>query len=555
MKFKIINYRGCKHAEIELSKMTILFGKNGSGKTSVLDAIKSISTGNTDPFNDITKKNISMLIHNGEKESEIISEDIGGLSQIKYPDFSYAAQGNINLVSEISAGIKLFSKMKNSERMQYITEIMQAYPKKEDLIECFSKNEILNDETLIEKIWQNVEMYGWDVANKNAKEKGTKLKGQWEYVTGSKKYGSKIAESWLPDAFTLEVELSNEKALEENYNLKKEKYENAIKETILIENKMSELNKFKSTKKVLEQETKIIKNAYDIAIKERENKNKELFILEAKLKIDKILTCPNCKVQLIVSEEKLISIPGDYEKHIKELKNKISELKKEILSLDKQCDIQLKQYSEKISEIKENEINIINTEKLNAIPKEQKKEDIELLKKEMELSKDQLDSFVQYHKANKISNSIKLNKKICDILSPDGLRKKFLLNAISEINGMLKNITDTVNWHPITLNENLDVMYNGIFYGRLIAKSERYRTDVLLQLVISLIEKSSYVIIDDLDELVKTVRNELIQIILNNGINCILVCAIDEKDNIPNIKKIGGISYKIVDGISYADWL
>lgn len=45
---EIQNFRGLKKLEIEFSPLTLIFGANGSGKTSVLESIRLISTGKSD---------------------------------------------------------------------------------------------------------------------------------------------------------------------------------------------------------------------------------------------------------------------------------------------------------------------------------------------------------------------------------------------------------------------------------------------------------------------------------------------------------------------------
>jgi predicted ATPase len=44
-KIKIVNYRSILEAEVELSPLTLLIGANGSGKSNVLQALASLSTG------------------------------------------------------------------------------------------------------------------------------------------------------------------------------------------------------------------------------------------------------------------------------------------------------------------------------------------------------------------------------------------------------------------------------------------------------------------------------------------------------------------------------
>ena len=112
----------------------------------------------------------------------------------------------------------------------------------------------------------------------------------------------------------------------------------------------------------------------------------------------------------------------------------------------------------------------------------------------------------------------------------------------------MKLLTDAVGWDAVELNEDCEILASGVPYGRLIAKSERYRARVLLQLMVSMAESSPFVIIDDADELTKTFRNQLLRVILNSGINAIVVSALEDKKDVPDLSKINGRTYWIEDG-------
>ena len=608
MKFKTRNYRKVSSADIELSKLTMIVGKNGAGKSSLLDSIRCVSIGDPNPFKDIpTKKHASMLVHSGAPSG--FAEMIEGenKARIDYPALEYKTEGESTIISSVSAGVESLTDMKKGDRINYIVDMMKAKPTENDLLKALMESNIVTKKTysyitdhlendfidlLISKkivsivdyskikgiftsdsfkpdikesivqlyndtylkktnffnsLWDNLHLQGWDNTHKQAKEKGAKFKGQWELITGAN-YGIRIAEQWRPEAYVLDLEQSNEGDLITEINKAKEAYENALKETAITDNEINELNKKKNQNSIIKQAFNIIEKAFDTCEKMRRDKIQERADLDANLNIGQIMSCPGCKLQLVVKDGNLIHIPGDHEKFKSDLKKQIKKLDEDIKSLKVQADDNLRQFSDKKAELKASDEAIKQLNKVGKLDKGKEQGSIEEMKNSLEHAENRLDAFNTFKKAHGIADNIKLNKKLQDILAPAGLRNKKLKSSIDKINKSMDRLTDYVGWKKTELNDSCDILCNGVPYGRLIAKSERYRVDILLQLMVAMAEKSPFVIIDNADELVKTTRSELMKVILKAGIQCIIACAIDEKEPLPPLEKVGGLCYKIFDG-------
>ena len=73
MKLTIENFLITKRASIQLAdagKITLIAGPTGSGKTTILNALRALSTGETMPLEDVTKKkDARILVHDGAKSA------------------------------------------------------------------------------------------------------------------------------------------------------------------------------------------------------------------------------------------------------------------------------------------------------------------------------------------------------------------------------------------------------------------------------------------------------------------------------------------------------
>ena len=49
----------------------------------------------------------------------------------------------------------------------------------------------------IEKLWATIAEIGWDNAHASYEETGKRMKGQWEQLTGERRYGSAKASNWI----------------------------------------------------------------------------------------------------------------------------------------------------------------------------------------------------------------------------------------------------------------------------------------------------------------------------------------------------------------------
>lgn len=553
MEFKIRNYRGISSADIELSTLTLVAGKNAAGKTSLIDAVRSVACANANPFREITKKEISMLVRSGTPSgyAEIINGE--NVSRIDWPKCEHKTDGVEVSVSPVATGIQSLVDMTDKDRINYIIKLMSASPTDTDLIAELKTTGIFEADAEIEttdffkSLWEGIELNGWDVMNIKAKEKGIKRKGQWEDLTGVKRFGIRIAESYEPDAWSPDLLKVTEKELIADVNKATEWVEAAVKDTAISDFEKERLGAIANQASVIEKKMETIKTQQDVVEDTLNKKKSRIRELETGGEI-RGLTCPECKTHLTLSNNTLKKIPKKEAITASKNNAEIAQHGKDIKSLDIQNKQLIESWGEQKSMLKVAKDAALKLKNIAIKESTETDAEIENVNNKLALAEERLGAYRQYNKSREIAEHIKLNQKLQDILAPTGLRNKKLTEAIKKINDSMRTLTDEVGWPSVELSKECNVLTNGVPYGRLIAKSERYRARVLLQLMVATEEKSDFVIIDDADELASDTRNELMRLIISSGMNCIVVCAMNEKKDMPDLTSINGLAYWIEGG-------
>ena len=550
--FKVRNYRGISSADINLDKITLISGLNDTGKTSTIEAIMCAATGQPNPFKSVTAKQASMLVHSGAPSGS--SEYISGenVSTVKYPTLEYSSNKQPVLISDIAAGIKSMVDFSIPDRINYVVKMMGAEPTIEDLADELIKAGLIPESEenptktdLSVKLWEAITINGWDNAAKSAREKGIKLKGIWEDTTGNKKYGKRIAETWIPEGWSAELAGVGEDKLTAIVKDCRELFEAGIKETSITEFEQSQLqqkvdNLPEIQKQIVDKEKAVSDCNANIDIIRSNMAEKQRSELA-------VMKCPECGQALDLKSGGLVKT----DRKPKQPED-VSGLQCEIEGWVKTKTNHFMEIGALKSKLAE---SIEARTKLKEIQDAPKKSSLSIddLRNNLSLAESNLSAYISYNKALKAHNNIETNAKLVTILEPTGIRNKKLTEAYSKINASLKIITDKAGWKLVELNQDCEIMYGGFPY-KLTSKSGRYRTKILLQIMLARAEKSEFMIIDDLDELVESVRSKMINIILRCGVPCIAVAAMNDKNKVSEIsgklKNLGGKCYWVENSVA-----
>ncbi|THF58040.1 ATP-binding protein [Pseudothauera rhizosphaerae] len=96
---------------------------------------------------------------------------------------------------------------------------------------------------------------------------------------------------------------------------------------------------------------------------------------------------------------------------------------------------------------------------------------------------------------------------IADALSPDGIQAEMIAEALAPLNKLLAEHAALAQWAPVLIGADMSITAAGRAYG-LLSESERWRADALLAVAIAALSGLRFVVLDRLDVLDATGRED-----------------------------------------------
>jgi len=542
MKLRIKNFRGIQAAEIETaSTITVVGADNGDGKSSLAQAIGAVLSGTTIPFEGVAKSDVATILHGDAKTGSVDLIDGENGATIKWPECEYSTIKSPPTVNPIAAGLQSFVSMKPHDRLNYMINLMDATPSKSDLIEAVKTAEFPYSDGVrwFENCWATIEAQGWDAAEKYYRQEGTKRKGGWEEITGEH-YGTRKADGWLPATWAADLADATEEQLTGIVSKETEYVEGAIRASAISDEKRAELQNRAVELPGLQDAAK----AMDTKIKELAKEIESLESDRAALRIAaSALICPKCNAKLHLKGDTLVVVDTDAASNTGETLQRLD------LHLKEQRATQADLTSKRV-DIQQRIDLATNAEQTLASAGEasdSNEADLADARKRLEKATERLQAFRARAQAERLANKIDAARKLCDILSSKGLRQTMFAAALAQLNSALLDLSTVAKWGAVALREDGTLTYGGIPYA-LLAESEQYRVDVVLQMAVASIERSPFIVIDRADTLLRNTRKGLYRALVRIRIPALVFVAAEKPDDLMSMAAVHGARYWVDKG-------
>ncbi len=541
MKATIKNFMGCESAEIEASKIALLLGLNGQGKTSSLLPIAAALRGGV-PLG-LPKTKAGMLVKLGAGSGSIVLENDTSKVEVSWPKCERRADGaDAPEASDIAVGYLKFANLPDRERIELLRSILECEPTEDDLRTALTDKQL--SEKIHQAVWHNIGVDGWDASLERAKEKGRSLKSQWALNAGEA-YGEKKGANWYPVGWENDIETSSAETLEAEVSGARAELEFKIANQAVS---ADELLRWKDEAEKIDEAVKIIedlKKQYadcDKALKDAEKNRKSLPELP---KYD--LVCPHCGKPVAYQFGKIEAISQTLSAEEREA------LDQKVLDADNAVS-KARREKENLA----NKLGSVRATKENAEAALQKYnskkdltvsvEDVDKSREEVRKAEARLLAFNKYKEGLRIHNGIIENQKIIDVLDPSGIRRQALERGLSSFNDSLSSICKKGGWADVTINGDMTVDYAGRPYV-ICSESEKFRASVTLQVAIADQDGSAAVVIDAADILDNKGRQGLLKILAKQPFYSFVGMMVSRPDAVPCLKKLGiGKKYWIEQG-------
>ncbi|MCP4537894.1 MAG: hypothetical protein GY832_12185 [Chloroflexi bacterium] len=553
-KISVADYRGVRKAEIDVSGIALVAGTNAAGKTSVTQALAAALTGNATPLAGLRKSEAGALVRSGAADGSVTVASGDGVSQIRWPAAKMTTEGTPPQASAIAAGLDSVALMTPVERAKALMPYLKADPDKDDLVAALPD---IKPEH-IDKLWDSLEINGWDGAHGQAKDKGVNLKGRWEQATGER-YGSKKAANWLPDDWGDELEATSEQTLQDGLSQEREFLEAAIAAHAISDDKRREMEE--QADHIGEIAEKV--TALDL---EQQKIRSSIYAAREELRLmpyagpPPIQTCPHCGEGLVVDGCKITRPPDNLptQKEIDERKAEIADKEKEVKSLEAEHDHAYGKW--KASEQELTAATRAKGELEKNPPPEGEYRDVEECRERVVRAEARLGAFLARREADRIHTDIGINQAVINVLAPDGLRARKLAEAVRSFHARhLAPLSKKAGWQEVTLDDDLRPTYGDRPYP-LLSASEQYRVRAVLQLAMARLDGSDMVVLDAADILDRHGRNGLMKMLIDTDIPALVSMTITDpvKTPPPDLSASGrGITYWLEHGIAqpFGGWV
>lgn len=531
MQFTIKNFRGCSVALFNLQKITLIGGHNAAGKSSIAQAAAAGLTGNPLPVLGVQKSAAGCLVRSGTAAGSVELTSETGSTKIDYPKAAVKTEGKPPQATAFAAGLSCVLDLPTKDRSETLSQYLRAEPTKDDLIAGLANIEDLKPEH-IDAIWQNIEQNGWDGAHAAAKEKGARLKGQWEQVTGDR-YGKKKAGSWIPEGYSADLDGASQADLEAAVVDTREQLEGAIASEAVDDARADELQALAETLPNLQAQLPDAEKLVADMAAEREKRRADRDKLPLAKKGD-FLSCPHCRKSVAMVDGALL--PASDPLSDKEVAGR----KKAIGAASKLFDAAQGDYqatSRSLQELKDRIQAASSAAEELADQPEQTEcgTDVDAARGAADSAVKQLECWKKKTTAANRHYNIGVNAEILTVLAADGARLTKLRKALAGANAAMGKLCSVSRWGSVELDDNLTASLNGTPYY-LLSESEQYRVRVTLQLWMANLDGSAAVIIDGADVLVdKNLRNGLFRVLAATEMTALVAMAMQDAGDLPDI--------------------
>lgn len=548
MEIEVKNYRGVTEASLSLAPIALVAGINGAGKSSIAQAVAAAVTQNAAPITGITKAAAGQLLRDGTKRGRCVVGDDTGNATANWPGASVSAEGTPPWASDIAAGITSIVDMKPKDAAALLISAMEAMPTHADLAAALPNVSA----EMVAAIWEVIEKDGWDAAHKRSQERGAKMKGAWEYITGEN-YGSAKGAKWeapflneLPEG----VELDQ---LEEVAEAAKQSLESAISKQGAAQSDIDRLSE-KAAAGLKAGETLASAEAQLVELQAAQDEiTAQLNALPRPENGESYIECPHCKGHLVVVSRSEVRAPstgiGEEENaaRVEAITAKTNEYEKA-----RQATSQVSQEMGVLRRLQQD--GSAAAKQLDSMPRgEVTADDIAKARAHAEEAAEQV---IKYNAAVKAENDARSmheqivnNVLILDQLAPNGLRQKVLAKKMAEFNGMLSRLSASAGWPAVTLADDLSASLGERPYI-LLSESEKYRVRAVLQVAMADLDGSDLVIVDAADILDRLGRNGLFKLLAGTSMRALVCMTMNKVEDVPNLAAAGmGASYWLNDSV------
>ena len=553
---------GIDYAEFDVNGVALLAGINRVGKTTIAQGIGAALTGVSAIRGVKTKAGSGVLVRGGSSSAEVIVSSAGGQSSMTWPACEYKTDGDRPpKASVLAVGLIRFAELDERDRAELLIRSMKALPSREDWIKHMAAAGIAETVTIdgetkpgpAAAIWNLIERNGWDATHASRVKAGQTFKAQWEATTNTR-YGSKIGADWKPDGWHTDLETSSLQTLGAAIAEAQEGLEAEVAKGAVAGDRVARLRDTAQRLEGLRKLHEAAIAASDAAEAEAEVARKAIEGLQPIPPAAH--PCPHCNKGVavvldlaggIVALEQAVIHDAATVEILKENHRKAKQQHDAAIHAADKAQAEVDRLEDAIDKAK------IAAEELAVAEKAQADVNLEGAREKVRIATLRKEMFEAWTKAAGLHRSISANQYAIDALAPEGLRATKLKDSVARFNKALTEIGEAWELPNLHLNEHtFEPQIGGRAYG-VMAESEQWAVDSILQFAFASLDGSPMVIIDRIDVLATELKKQVFRWIAQSskrlGFDVVVCGTWAERSKAPVLDKSGlGNSYWVSNG-------
>lgn len=515
----IDNVLGINHIDLALeTPVTIIAGSNGSGKSSIQNAIRLAMTG--EPSRIALKKDFKQLVHEGQKKGSIsITSDIGSYNCV-LPKGTREISGLTNSILPYLLDPGLFASLSDKDRRSFLFKLSGVKPSTEDTRKRLASRGC--DVELAEEVLPLLKQ-GFPVAHKTAAENATLAKGSWQSATGER-WGASKADGWempIPEAVEndLQAKVKQLETINTTIPERHQQLGRLRQQAIAHENESGIIERLKDTADFLDRRSTALTVARESV------EGQESIVADLRQRAGAVtdehdnFECPECHVSLVMENGNLAvdtfeksEIDKEAITRLPEHENALEMVKRALNNCQRDYDESLKASEAlndrpAVEEVKEGDIFKCKS-KIGAL--ENSRDDLNIEIQELRGAVKKVEMAENANKrATEYQKEITAWLSIAQAFAPDGIPGEMLGEALEPLNKRLRESAQSTEWMQPRITIDMEIETSRPY--ALLCESEQWRVNAMVAEAISHVSEMYIIVLDRFDVLDIAGRTQLLQ--------------------------------------------
>ena len=551
---KVRNFLGIEYADIMgLDAIALIAGRNFQGKTSLLESVAGVLCNEPMMRSIRLKRELQELVRDGSEQGQAYIRIGDNAGRLTWPSCEYESEGVPPTARLLACGARNLSGLSVEHRRLELISILEAMPSKEDVERFLSdhpgipKNQLAG---VIETVWTTIDTNGWDPYAKELHEKGTKLKGRWEEITGTK-FGPKKAREWTPEGWTEDLAAAEEKDLDHNVHTARALLNQKIAEAGTDMGRIEQLRKTADRIPELQENLKKLETAKGKFEAQIEKRVKELAELPPWHRFEP-KPCPKCKTPLVPAWS--VNLPGQNvfvsadEYDLVEAESYTRDKKKlaERTAARDKIQLEIDKIRREVNDI--NSDMIRNQTELTSAEKAQKdlekietsqvtQEDVDHAQQRLREHERVIALWRAKAKADHIFAILKINVAAQACVKQEGVRHTVLKRKLDAFNEQMADLIEHGGFRRrVEIDMDLEIRLGGRRYT-LLSGSEKMLCDVAITIALGQVTGAPLLLIDELETLEQHWRPVVMKMLRYAAIPALVVVMAPDQQAVPDMKR------------------